>query len=135
MSYNYLALIQGGEGPDVWDKEKQISAVDFADASGQAVDLAERLGGHVVELSQNDYPQPSKDARITQLEAELVEARKDKERLDYLETQHASLYRFDTGAKLTTWKDSAGKYEKYYVDTSNIRLAIDSAINSTKDNR
>ena len=50
MSWNYNALIQGGEGPDVWDKELKFSAVDFLDAAKQAVAAAEDYGGHVVEL-------------------------------------------------------------------------------------
>jgi ribosomal protein L18E len=51
---NYLALIQGGIGPDVWDREICISAVDFLDAAKQAVAKAEELGGQVVSLEQND---------------------------------------------------------------------------------
>lgn len=55
MKYNYLALIQGGLGPDVWDRELKISAADFRDAASQATAQAEELGGQVVELSQNDW--------------------------------------------------------------------------------
>lgn len=58
MKYNYLALIQGGLGPDVWDKELKIYAVDFRDASSQATSEAEELGGQVVELLQNDWNVP-----------------------------------------------------------------------------
>ena len=47
-NYNYNALIQGGLGPDVWDKELQISAVDIHDALNQAKGTAEEMGGHVV---------------------------------------------------------------------------------------
>jgi hypothetical protein len=53
-SMKYLALIQGGIGPDVWDKELQISAVDFRDAANQAAACAEDLGGQVVELNQSN---------------------------------------------------------------------------------
>lgn len=49
----YLVLIQGGLGPDVWDQEKDISAVDFMDAAKQAVGFAEELHGHVVSLEQS----------------------------------------------------------------------------------
>lgn len=56
MNDNYLALIQGGLGPDVWDKELKIFAADFCDAAIQAAAKAEELGGQVVELSRNDYP-------------------------------------------------------------------------------
>ena len=58
MNYNYLALIQGGIGPDVWDKELKISAADFRDAASQAAAKAEELGGQVVELNQNDWNVP-----------------------------------------------------------------------------
>jgi hypothetical protein len=56
--FKYLALIQGGIGPDVWDKEKEIFAADFIDAANQSTALAQELGGQVVSLDQNDYPQP-----------------------------------------------------------------------------
>lgn len=56
MTYNYTALIQGGEGPDVWDKDIEISAVDFLDAAKQAVGKAEELSGHVVMVEQNAQP-------------------------------------------------------------------------------
>lgn len=54
MKYNYLALVQGGLGPDVWDRELQLSAVDFRDASNQAIAKAEELGGHVISLEQSE---------------------------------------------------------------------------------
>lgn len=50
MTYNYLAIIQGGLGPDVWDMELPLSAVDFMDATKQAIGYAEEHGGHVVML-------------------------------------------------------------------------------------
>lgn len=53
MKYNYLALIQGGLGPDVWDTDLPISAVDFRDASNQAIAQAEELGGYVASLEQS----------------------------------------------------------------------------------
>ena len=46
------AIIQGGIGPDVWDREVSIDAVDFMDAAKQAQGKAEDLGGHVVELQR-----------------------------------------------------------------------------------
>lgn len=58
MKYNYLALIQGGIGPDVWDKHLEIFAADFRDAASQAAAQAEEFGGQVVELSQNDWNVP-----------------------------------------------------------------------------
>lgn len=62
MTYNYLALIQSGLGPDVWDKEMQISAVDFRDAANQAAARAEELGGQVVQLDQNDWGEQIQDS-------------------------------------------------------------------------
>ncbi len=56
MSFDYLALIVGGEGPDVWDKEESINAADFMDAAGQAQAKADEWGGQVVMLEQNDEP-------------------------------------------------------------------------------
>ena len=71
MKFNYLALIQGGLGPNVWDRELQISAVDFRDASNQALAQAEELGGQVVELSQNDWNVPIQGS-ITALKRTLL---------------------------------------------------------------
>ena len=50
----YLAEIQGGLGPDVWDQEQEIDAADFLDAANQAVGWAEGLGGQVVSLTQSE---------------------------------------------------------------------------------
>ena len=54
LIYNYFALIQGGIGPDVWDEEFEISAIDFRDASNQAIAKAEEFGGQVVLLEQSE---------------------------------------------------------------------------------
>lgn len=54
MKYNYLALIQGGIEPDVWDEVVPISAVDFRDAANQAISKAEDLGGRVVMMEQSE---------------------------------------------------------------------------------
>lgn len=54
MKFNYLAIIQGGIGPDVWEREVGISAVDFADASKQAIGKAEDLSGYVYSLEQSE---------------------------------------------------------------------------------
>ena len=80
MNYNYLALIQGGIGPDVWDKEMQISGVDFRDAANQATARAEELGGQVVELNQNDWNTP--------IEGSLTALKRTLQRLD--ERVHSS---------------------------------------------
>ena len=50
---NYLALIYGGQGPDVWDLWKDISACDFEDATKQAMALAQDLHGEVGAVSVN----------------------------------------------------------------------------------
>lgn len=55
-------MIQGGLGPDVWEREAELSAVDFMDATRQAVFKADELGGRVVSLEQNDYPEPKHPA-------------------------------------------------------------------------
>jgi hypothetical protein len=56
MNFDYLALIVGGIGPDVWDREVNISGADFMDAAGQAQAKADEWGGQVVMLEQNDMP-------------------------------------------------------------------------------
>jgi len=56
MTNIYNALLQGGLGPDVWDKELSISAVDMQDALNQSNGKAEELGGQVVLLEQVDWP-------------------------------------------------------------------------------
>ena len=58
MNYKFYALIQGGIGPDVWDSEMEISAVDISDALRQAHSLAEELGGTVMEVTQSDWGSP-----------------------------------------------------------------------------
>ncbi len=50
----FFARLQGGDGPDVWDKELFIDAADFIDAANQASARAEELRGQVTELSQCD---------------------------------------------------------------------------------
>ncbi len=61
MTYNYFAFIIGGEGPDVWEQEATIAAADFAEASRQALGMAERMGGTLVQVEQNDRPENSAD--------------------------------------------------------------------------
>jgi hypothetical protein len=69
MSYNFLAMAQGGEGEDVWDKQKVFSAADFKDAASQADCWARELNGQVVEISQNDYPLPKETLRLESQDA------------------------------------------------------------------
>lgn len=73
MNTDYFVLIQGGEGPDVWDRGLKISAVDFTDAAAQACGLAEGIGGHVANVAVWGYVEPSA-AIIEKLTAENVEA-------------------------------------------------------------
>jgi hypothetical protein len=53
--FNYLVSFGGGIGPDVWDKEMQLSAVDIADAVSQAQGRMEECGGWIFMVSQEDY--------------------------------------------------------------------------------
>lgn len=50
----FLAQIQGGVGPDVWDREVFIDAPDFIDAACQAGNKANVLDGQVTLLEQCD---------------------------------------------------------------------------------
>lgn len=68
MGFRYFILIQGGLGPDVWDRELIISAADFRDACSQACVKAEELGGQVVLVEQQDYPSPRDSQRMDWLE-------------------------------------------------------------------
>ena len=53
--YKYIVLIHGGIGPNVWDRELEISAVDFMDAAQQAQNYADDMDGSVIELEQMDW--------------------------------------------------------------------------------
>lgn len=56
QSFNYNISYGGGIGPDVWDAEIQIGAVDIEDAIKQAKGCIEEAGGWVFMVSQEDYP-------------------------------------------------------------------------------
>ncbi len=75
MKHNYNALLQGGLGPDVWDKELQISAVDIQDALNQAKGTADEMGGHVVMVEQNDWSE--------KIEGTISEVKRTLERLNH----------------------------------------------------
>lgn len=66
----WLALIQGGVGPDVWDKEVGIDAVDFLDAANQASGKAEYYGGYVASLESYYADGQTSCPRCQELEAE-----------------------------------------------------------------
>lgn len=57
----FLATIQGGDGPDVWDKECFIDAADFMDAAGLAAAKADEFCGQVTRIDQCDC---SEDAAL-----------------------------------------------------------------------
>lgn len=48
----WWATIQGGVGPDVWEKDIRVSAVDLMDAATQAEEKAEYFGGWVARLER-----------------------------------------------------------------------------------
>lgn len=50
----WLAMIYGGVGPNVWDKEVTFTATDFMDAAQQAAAKADELGGEVSSLELCD---------------------------------------------------------------------------------
>lgn len=50
----YMAQIQGGIGPDVWDRDVFIDAADFMDAAQQASARADEMDGQVTFLDQCD---------------------------------------------------------------------------------
>lgn len=52
----YLALLAGGIGPDVWDKEIEVDDDDITGALCQCVGRAEEMGGGVFSINQNDWP-------------------------------------------------------------------------------
>lgn len=64
---NYLVSYGGGQGPDVWDAEQEVSGVDIFDALAQARRFTEE-GGWVFRIEQNDYPPTSRE----KLEAALL---------------------------------------------------------------
>lgn len=52
----YLVSYGGGIGPDVWDKDMTIDAVDIEDAAKQACARMEECSGWIFMISQEDYP-------------------------------------------------------------------------------
>ena len=52
-SYNYLAVVAGGIGPDVWDKEIEIQASSI----GEAVRIIEddlQSDAHIISIEQTE---------------------------------------------------------------------------------
>lgn len=48
----FIAMIVGGIGPDVWDRDLEIDGSDFADAAQQAHEKAEEMGGRVLTMEE-----------------------------------------------------------------------------------
>jgi hypothetical protein len=72
--FTYVVSYGGGIGPDVWDKEMTISAVDINDAISQASSRMEECCGWVFMVYQEDYPQTAREKmeiKIRELEASL----------------------------------------------------------------
>lgn len=86
MNCNFYAFIQGGIGPDVWDRELQISAVDIQDALKQAMAEAEESGGFVTSVEQNDWRKPDLLANAVQVVESAQKAMTDAERLQFWDT-------------------------------------------------
>lgn len=61
----FLAQIQGGVGPDVWDTEIFISAADFLDAAKQAATRAAETRGRVTQLEQFDEQPKFSEPKMT----------------------------------------------------------------------
>lgn len=55
----YAIFYCGGEGPDVWDKEDTIDAVDIDDALSQAHRFIEDNSGWIYSIEQFEYPSQS----------------------------------------------------------------------------
>ena len=51
---DFLVQYGGGIGPDVWDEEIIISAVDIRDALNQAEAICEEFNGIVFSIDQSD---------------------------------------------------------------------------------
>jgi len=66
--FNYVVSYGGGVGPDVWDSEMTISAVDISDAISQAIGQMEESGGWVFMVSQEDYPMTTREKLEEKLE-------------------------------------------------------------------
>ena len=52
-SYNYLAVVAGGIGPDVWDKEIEVQASSI----GEAVRIIEddlQSDAHIISIEQTE---------------------------------------------------------------------------------
>jgi len=55
MKLKFIALVSGGEGPDVWDKELCMDACDILDAMNQAIHWTKHKGGTVMSVVQMNW--------------------------------------------------------------------------------
>jgi hypothetical protein len=53
-NFIYVAMIVGGEGPNVWDKEIVLRATDIEDALSQVQIENEKYGGWITSIEQDD---------------------------------------------------------------------------------
>lgn len=74
--FNYNISYGGGVGPDIWDKEIQLSAVDIRDAIIQAAHRIKDSDGWIFMVSQEDYPMTTRE----KMEAELATLREQLSR-------------------------------------------------------
>jgi hypothetical protein len=81
--YNYTVYYGGGDGPDVWDAEKNVFAVDIRDALAQCGEIVDE-GDWIFSIQQNDYPEPTGDrlrAKLAAAEQRIEQAEKIEEGL------------------------------------------------------
>jgi hypothetical protein len=86
--FNYTVSYGGGIGPDVWDAQRNVSAVDIRDALNQCGDIVDS-GSWIFSIEQNDYPEPNAVARILALESQCA---KQKDAMDMMDAQIAALF-------------------------------------------
>lgn len=55
MNLKFCAFVQGGEGPEVWDKESCFEATDILEALKLANGWAEDHGGVVMSINQSNW--------------------------------------------------------------------------------
>lgn len=97
QSFTYHISYGGGVGPDVWDAEMTLTAVDIADAIAQANGRIEESGGWIFMVSQEDYPMTTREKleeRTRTLERELAEAKAELKRWKTLAGKNAGALAF-----------------------------------------
>lgn len=69
----FMAQIQGGIGPDVWDWEVFIDGADFMDAASIAAVKANYFGGQVTLLEQCDCSEVEVMGEVKRLRKQLAD--------------------------------------------------------------